>query len=464
MLTKEQLEGILKDQEETKKKIGEIETKAKALEEENVKLKSQVSVVGSRSDSDESRCLRYFGVAHPKELLSINVADRKFARVPEELKHVAINFKKSVDIARFTAQMFHGAPLDGNTKSDIQLARVNNILDTYFGKHVLAPAIKAFGSTVSSGGDEWVPTAISSSYIDEYQLERVLEQRVKVIAMPTNPFDIPAVAAGSTARKATEGTIMTAGQFTTKKLTVSAVKLAEYYEIPEELNEDSAPDFLAAGRDHVVKAQKNAVETALINGDDDGTHIDSDTQAGAADLAEKIWKGWRRQALANSANDVCVDFTNAVADETKLTSIRAAMGKFGKNEKELVWIVGTSVYTQMLNFDTVVTIDKFGPMATVLQGALAAWQGIPIVCSEYMREDLNASGVYDGVTMTQGAMLLVNMTRWYLGNRRPIQIKVMQDLPYHDRWLMASYRRCGFIGHAQGAVEKSVAYGYNIAK
>jgi hypothetical protein len=463
MLSKDQLEGLLKDQEEIKKKLETIETKAKTLEEENVKLKSSITM-GPRIDSDESRAMRYFGAAHPKELLSMNVADPKFRRVPDELKHVVLNFKKSIDIARFTAQMFHGAPLDGNTKGDIQIASVKNMLETYFGKNVLAPAIKAFGSTVSSGGDEWVPTASSSSYIDKYQLERALEQRLMTVNMPTNPFDMPAIAAGTTARKATEGTIMTAGQFTTKKLTLNAVKLAEYYEIPEELSEDSAPDFLAAGRDYVVRAQKNAVETAVINGDDDGTHIDSDTQAGSADLAEKIWKGWRRQALANSANLVTIDFTNAVADETKLTSMRAAMGKFGKNERELCWIVGTNVYTQMLNFDTVVTLDKMGSLATVLQGALAAWQGIPIVCSEYVREDLNANGVYDGVTVTQACMLLVNMTRWYLGQRRPIQLKVMQDLPYHDRWLMASYRRAAFTGHTQGAVEKSVVLGYNIAK
>jgi HK97 family phage major capsid protein len=462
MLSKEQLETILNDSENLKKRVEAAEQKAKKLEEENLKFQSHV--VGNRSDSDEQKLLKYFGVSHPKKLLSVNVADEKYLHVPPELKHLALAFKRNVDIARMNAQMFHGAPLDGASKDDLQVSKVSNMLETYFGKHVLAPMIKAFGSTVSGGGDEWVPTAISASYIDEYQLERALESYVRSVNMPTNPFDQPTVESGTTARKATEGSAFTAGQFATGKVTLNAVKLAEYYEIPEELNEDSAPDFLAAGRDYVVRAQKNAVETAIINGDDDGTHIDSDTQAGAANLAEKIWKGWRRQAIANAGNDATFDFTNAIADETKLRAMRALMGKYGKNERELIWVVGTNVYTQMLGFDTVVTLDKMGPMATVLQGALSAYQGIPICCSEYMREDLNASGVYDGITSTQAAMLLVNRTRWYLGRRRPIQVKIMMDLPSQDRWLMASYQRVAFAGHTQGAVEKSVIYGYNIAK
>lgn len=464
MYTKEQLESMLKETETLKGRVEAAEVKAQELEQENMKLQSKVSTIGNRSNSDEMKAMKYFGVTHPKQLLGVNVASPQFRMVPDELKYLVLNFKKAVDVARFTAQMFHGAPLDDVRKDQEIAASVKGILETRYGKEILAPALKAFGSTVTGGGDEWVPTAISSSYIDEYTLERVLEQRFKVINMPTNPFDQPVVKQGTKARKASEGVAMTAGQFQTDKLTMSAVKLAEYYEIPEELNEDSAPDFLAAGRDHVVKAQKDAVEAAIINGDDDGTHIDSDIQLLGADVAEKIWKGLRRQALANSANGATFDFTNAVADETKLRTLRARMGKFGKNEKELVWIVGTNVYTQMLAFDTVATLDKFGPNATVLQGALAAYQGIPIICSEFMREDLNATGVYDNTTKTQAGMLLVNMTRWYIGNRRPIQVRLMMDLPYHDRWLLASYRRVAFKGFDQSATETSVVYGYNIAK
>ena len=89
--------------------------------------------------------------------------------------------------------------------------------------------------------------------------------------------------------------------------------------------------------------------------------------------------------------------------------------------------------------------------------------GIPIIISEYMREDLNATGVYDAITTNRGGILLVNESRWYVGQRRPIRVMAMQDLPYQDRFLIASYQRKDFQGHVQDATETSVVYGYNIA-
>lgn len=256
---------------------------------------------------------------------------------------------------------------------------------------------------------------------------------------------------------------MSAANFGTDKLEFSAVKLAEYHEVPEELNEDSAVDFLAVAREEVVKSHIRAVEAAMISGDSDGTHIDSDIQALGADVAEKIWDGLRKRALANSANGGTVSFSNLAITDTLLGSMRQKMKKFGSNPRELLWIVGPSVYVQMMQLDDVATVDKFGPQATVLQGALAAYQGIPIYNGQYMREDLNASGVYDGTTTNRGSIMLVNHTRFMVGVRRPIQVKVQMDLPSQDRYLLAAYQRKAFQGHAQGAGEVSVVYGYNIA-
>ena len=462
MIGKEELENVLKEQEVLKTKVIEAEEKSKKLEEQIARNNS--SHVGNRADSDESRMMKYFGISSAKDLCKINVGSPRFAKVPDELKYLAIDFKRSVDVGRMMAQMFHGGALDDARTDEAGPVAVKGVLDSYYGKNVLAPKLKAFGSTVGGSGDEWVPTIVSQSYIEEYLLERVLEQRFKTVNMPSNPFDQPVAKNGTKARKAAEGVIGTASTFGTDKLTLSAVKLYEYHEVPEELNEDSAPDFLSAARDNVIMAQKNAVETAIINGDDDGTHIDSDTQALGADVAEKIWKGLRRQALANSANLATYDFSNAITDETKLRVLRSRAGKFGVNPKELAWVCGPVVYAQLCGLTNVSTYDKFGPLATVANGSLANYQGIPIVISEYMREDLNASGVFDGVTDTRASLLLVNLTRWYVGNRRPIQVKLMMDLPYHDRWLLASYRRVAFKGFDQGAVEKSVVLGYNIAK
>jgi hypothetical protein len=454
-----ELETIMAETESLKAKV-------KALETEKEELVAKgYTPTGSRSYSDEQRALRYFGKSHPKELLAVNVAHPDFARVPDELKHVVLTFKKSVDISRMISQMFAGQPLDrigGKEEQNDAVSHVKGMLDHSFGKEVLAPMVKAFGTTVVGGGAEWIPTAISSAYIEEYELEKIIEQRLQQVTMPTSTFVLPKVKDVTKARKAGEGAQMTAANYGTDKVTLSAVKLAEYYELPEEMDEDSAPSFLASARSEVVLSQKRAAEAALINGAT-GVHIDSDTAALGADVAEKIWNGFRKLALANSANGATYDFLNAAATEALLQVLRARMGKFGVSPRQLMWVVGPVVYQQMLGLPNVATVDKFGPMATVLQGALAAYCGIPITISEYMREDLNDAGVYDGVTKTRAGILLVNTTRSYVGTRRPIQVKLMQDLPSYDRWLLASYRRVAFSAHAQSATEKSVVYGLNVA-
>lgn len=465
MMTKADLDKVVEETKSLKARVEAAESKAQTLEDEKATWISSkgYTPAGNRSDSDESRALRYFGCSHPKQLLDVNTADEKFSRVPGELKHLVMNFKKAIDVGRFISQRFRGDALDhvGETEAQDRVAPCRAILETNWGKNVIAPAIKAFGSTVSGGGDEWVPTASSSSYIPEWELEKALESKFLLVNMPTNPFDMPKISGVTKARIATENTAMTGANFTSDKISMSCQKLSEYYIIPEELSEDSAPDFLAAGRDEVVEAQKRAAESAIISGDDDGTHIDSDTQAGAADLAEKAWSGLRKLALANSAT---ISFTGAGITEAKLSSMRAKGGKFFVDPANLLWVVGPNAYIQMLSLPNVATLDKFGPHASIISGSLGSYQGISIISSGQYREDLNATGVYDGITTNLTSVLLVNKKRFYMGQRRPIKVKLMPDLPSQDRWLLASYRRVTFKGHTQSAGEMSVVYGINIAK
>lgn len=472
LITKAELEKLVTDSKALDSRVKAAEDKVKTLEEEKAALIASRGGGGGHSGSlgvnaDEQRAMRFFQKSHPRDLLQVNVADPRFKHVPDELKMIVLNFKASIDVARFVAQRFHGEPLDivGDKEANDRTAHVKGILSTRYGKEVLAPALKAFGSTVANAGDEWVPTAVATSYLEEFELRRVLEGRFEMVNMPSNPFDWPKMSGVTKARIATEGQTNFAGaNFSTDKIRFTATKLEEFYILPEELDEDSAPNFMAAGRTEVVNAQERAAESAIINGDDDGTHIDSDTQAGAAELAEKAWKGLRRQALANSANGVTVDFLNAATSNANLATLRTRMGKFGSDPGPLLILAGPIVYQQLVNLPEVATVEKFGPMATILKGALAAWQGIPIINTEWFREDLNAAGVYDGVTTTRAGILMLHSSRWYMGQRRPIRVKLMPDLPGSDRWLLASYRRVTFQGHTQGAVEKSVAYGYNIAK
>lgn len=463
MLTKDQATQM-------QKQVTDLDSRLKAAEAENAELKKKTADdmyaprSGQMFNSDERKAMSYFGCSHVKNLLEVNTNHPRFQHVPAQYKHLVRELKNSVDTARFVAQHFHGGERDfiGKTEKQDRVASLKGILSSNYGRNELSARLKAFGSTVSGGGDEWVPTLISSSYVDEFELEKLVEGRMVQVDCPSSPYELPVKSGVTKARKIAENTAMTDASFTTTKLTFTAKKLGEYFIIPEELDEDSAVSFMPMARDELIRAHLRACESAIINGDDDGTHIDSDTQAGAADLAEKLWKGLRRQAIANSANGGTQAFGAAAVTKANLASMRANGGKFFTDPSQCLWIVGPQVYSQMLSLAEVSTVDQFGPMATVLRGALAAYFGIPIVVSEHMRENLNASGVYDATTLDRAGILLVNERRWYVGRRRPVKIMLAQDLPGQDRQLLAAYQRKDFQGHVQSASEVSVVYGINI--
>lgn len=452
------------------KRLADFEQKVQSAVGEIEKAKSAGIVGGStsfsnRSNSDEQKLLASFGANNIKSLLEVNVAHPRYSHVSENLKSSVLQLKKDIDIARMSAQMFGGQAQD---RDEDRPAHVKGVLDTPFARMVdLKARIKAFSSTVAGDGDEWVPTAISASYIEEYELEKKLAAAFREIPMSSNPFELPVQYGVTKARLIGEGAAATDAAFSTEKIQFSAPKLVEYYLLPEELNEDSAPAILELARQDVLAAQLRAVEDAILNGDTTGTHMDADTVAASSN--RKAWKGLRKMALAASST---VSFSGAGVTKAGLDSMRKAMGKYGTNPKELVWVVGSSTYAQMLNIDEVATLEKFGPQATILTGALAVFRGIPIVVSEFVREDLNASGVQDGVTVNRTVLHLANMRRFYLGRRRPIRVKVQQDpRSEYDRWQLVSYQRVDFKGHKQAgetyaggetSAERSSILGINI--
>lgn len=436
-------------------KANELEAKVKSYEE---KLAANIgSGMANNSNSFEQQTLRTFGCKDLSELINVNTCSPRFARVSNDTKQSVINLKKDIDIARWMHQFFEGGARD----SENSPAALKFLEGSYAKSMDLASRIKSFSSGGATTGANWIPTALSSNYIEEFLLERVLVDRFQKIPMSSNPYELPTQSATTTARIVGEGAAVTDTNFQTNKLTFTAKKLAEYYLIPEELDQDSAPAILDIGRQAVLQAQVNALEIALLAGDTTGTHMDSDVTA--SDDARKQFKGLRKLALANGAYG-SLDFGSAITTP-KLDSLKKLMKKFGVHPKDLLIVVSASGYSQMVALDEVSTYDKFGPMATIGLGGgvLEAWRGIPIITSEYVRDDLNAFGVYDGVTTDNTVVHMVNVRRFLFGQRQPIRVIFQRDpRAEYDRSQLVSYQRIAFSNFAQSATEASCVLGYNV--
>lgn len=448
-----------------------VNTRLVALEEGTAR-----SIIGSGggspvrigANSDEQRLLRTFGCRSLADLLQTNVCSERFRHVNDADKHAVISLKRTMDIARFTRQIFGHEAKDPELADGMTLPAVRGILDTRFAKDMgLRSLVRAFSSTGTGDGDEWVPTVIASNYVEEYELERKISAALKELPMTSSPWELPVQTDVTRSRLIGEGAAISDVNFGTDKIVFSAKKLGEYFLLPEELNEDSAPAILELARREIVESQVRAVEDAIINGDSSVSHMDSDVTA--ADSNRKAWKGFRKLALEASST---VNFAGGAISDTLLSDMRKLAGKYGVNPKQLAWITGPSGYAQMQRLDKVTTLEKFGPQATVLTGALAVYDGIPVIVSEFIRQDLNASGVHDGVTATRTVMHLANITRYMIGRRRPIRVRVQQDSRLEfDRYQLASYQRLDFQGHKQAgtayasgtvSTERSTILGINV--
>jgi HK97 family phage major capsid protein len=320
---------------------------------------------------------------------------------------------------------------------------------------------KAMDTATSEEGLEWIPTGFSSELIRKVKLALKVAALSGRIAMPTNPFKLPIDGADAVAYLTSEATSDTASKITastpgTNNVTFDAVKLACRVLVSTELEEDSLVAILPLLRDKIVQALAEAQESATVNGDTAGTHMDSDVTA-SSDV-RKAWDGYRKLALSAAKID-CSTF-----DITSLRAIRSAMGKYGVNPANLAWVAGISVFNQMLGLDEVMTVDKYGQGATILTGELAKLDGIPIIVSEFIRENLNAGGVYDGVTTDRTVLPLVYRPAFLYGDRRNITLKVSQELYMEsDQDVAIATQRLDFQPVQDAASEPIVGLGYDIS-
>ena len=421
-------------------------------------------VTGYRSDSDERKCMLAFRCKNIKELLTVNTAAPKFKYVPDHYRGMVRSLKEAVTIGRALAVMFKGAPKDkfgSDPANDLIPNLKNYIYETHYGREVLAPLAKAYTTTTNQ---DWIPTIVSEEFIEEFELPRQVEQLFRDITQPSNPFDLPVQEDVTIARTIGENQQATEDSFNTGKLTFDATKFFQFSVLPEEMNEDSAPDIMSVVRQDVVEAQQRAIETGIINGDTTSPHQDFDVESEPANDARKAFNGLRKKALDNSANGGTVDFAGPVTEDG-LRDLRKNMGKFGVNPASLAYIMSPNAYHQAVGMDDVTTAEKFtANLATNLTGVLATFSGIPITISEYVPENLSASGVNEsGGSNDTTAVLLVNHRRFFTSTRRSIRLRVEQDQPDYDRWLMSSYSRRDYQGLTQDMDEVSVTYGHNIS-
>jgi HK97 family phage major capsid protein len=336
-------------------------------------------------------------------------------------------------------------------------------LGYYADSYVPLLGAMAMDSTTAAEGDEFVPTILSGNLIERVELQLRVVALFNSMNMPSNPFEIPGFGVRTRGGRASEQTADT-GQTgfrkvtpATRKITLTAVKFASEALVSKEAEEDALIPILDFIRTELVTQLAHDLEDAVINGDTTGTHMDSDV-TDALD-PRKNWAGLRKLAVAGAKTDG----SNAILTTAMLRVNRKKLGKYGVGPSDLAHVIGIGQYINLLSDANVLTVDKYGPNATIHAGELASVDGIPIVVSEYVQANLNASGVYDGTTVNRSIAITVNRSSFLVGDRRGMTVQLLKELyaEFDQDAITVSIRKA--FAARQVSTETVCAVTYNLA-
>jgi HK97 family phage major capsid protein len=321
---------------------------------------------------------------------------------------------------------------------------------------------RALDVDTSGSGGTWVPTGIGASMHERVRAAGKVAPLFARFDMPSNPFKWPVEGTDATAYRVAEPTSDTATKVAASTPgTVAATFDAEIFGartlFSRSIDADAAVAMVPFVQGKLIQAFVDAEERAILDGDTDGTHQDSDTNPAGTTDPRWAWDGLRKRALANAS----VATTTSTA--ANLAAVRKLMGKWGVNPNDLAFIIGTSSLHAVLTDTNLLTVDKMGPNATILNGQLGSIYGVPVIVSEHVREDLNASGVHDAITTTKSYMLCVNRREWVMGQRMALDVEI-DDSIYRETFqrLCVAWARADFQNVGNAAGNDDTAIGYNI--
>lgn len=293
-------------------------------------------------------------------------------------------------------------------------------------------------ATAAEGGD-WVPTILSSQIKTLINAELALAGFFDFAPMPGKIWENPVEGADAIAYLVSEAlddpaaaaAKPTASVPGTRKMTLTAVKLGARTVLSDEAEEDIIVPAVPHVMERIARAIARGREKAIIDGQPSGT-IDTGDVPAAGDV-RLAWDGLRKQQKVVGAG---MEVDLAVLSAEALANMRGVLKEYGSPSSDLLWITGYSGFVRLLTlYDKttggspfVLMANQFGPDNTFRTGTIAALFGSPLVISQFVREDLTANGIFDGVTMTKTILLLTNRRVWQGGERRVVTLRTLREV------------------------------------
>ena len=275
--------------------------------------------------------------------------------------------------------------------------------------------VEKFGAHVPSATWE---LEVSLNMENEIRRRLVVAPIFRNIAMQTNVMTIPVNPEAGLATWVTNGqfgSAASAGASQThalKEITLNAFKVAtnEYTSYEEE--EDALLALMPVIRDAMVRRVAKAVDKAML--------------LGAGSGADPV-KGLTVFATNTTATGNTVAAGMTVA---KMRALRQNLGAWGLDPADVIYIVNTDTYYQLLDDTVFQTMNQVGPQATLLTGQIGQIGGSPVLVSaEYAAPGTGVAGA-----------IAVNTANFIVGNQRGLRIDTQELVETQRRVMVASLR------------------------
>ena len=304
---------------------------------------------------------------------------------------------------------------------------------------------KALTATGTATGDEYVPTGMQAQLWGDMFLVSKIRATIPAIPMPTDPFDIPLGWGTVTWRKGTQNTATTVSDPATAKSTLTSTEQVAEVNWAYDFDEDAVIAVLPTLRSELTRDGAEQMDKFLLNADstDAATgniNLDDANPADDSYYLSNGQDGIRHLYLVdNTAQSTDV---NATLTDALLRAGIGRLGKYAADVDRLAMVTDAETYVNgMLGLTNVVTVDKFGPQATVLTGQLAAYSGIPIVVSGAMAEAED-----DGKLSTtaasndEGQIAIYHRDMWRVGFKRDLMIEIDRNIQKRQFVMVVSFR------------------------
>jgi HK97 family phage major capsid protein len=329
---------------------------------------------------------------------------------------------------------------------------------------------RPFNEGTANAGLAWVPTILSSQLMDLVQVWSKVAPLFTPITMTSKILDWPVLGADLTAFLMTEAVADTgadtpigASTATTTKAMFTAKKFGVRTYASSEILEDSVVPMVPFIINNAAKVLARAIEDCIINGDTAGT-MDLGSFNNVATGVRRAWMGLRQHCLVTASYPAKVDAGGGVST-TKLLDLQYAMGAWGASPAPLAWITGFHGLKSAMKMSELITLEKFGPQASILSGQVANLFGSPVILSEFVTEK-DATGIHSATPANnvKGSILCVHRDSYGLATRRGISVNGSSDRHIEvDQVVFVATARNDFQAfYAPSATNTPVGILYNI--